>query len=116
VKWIHEALFAWQPNRRYALWHDRAMFHFLVESSDRTAYLGKLDRALAPAGAVIIGTFAPDGPKECSGLPVARYSADELASVLGLAFGGVETLREHHTTPAGAIQPFTWIAARRSRN
>ncbi|MDE3086606.1 MAG: SAM-dependent methyltransferase, partial [Acidobacteriota bacterium] len=53
-----------------------------------------------------------DGPEQCSGLPVARYSADELCGVLGPSFRAVERRRELHTTPGGAVQPFTWVAGR----
>jgi len=70
-----------------------------------------LRAALAPAGAVVIATFAPDGPDQCSGLPVARYSAEDLTALLGDAFTVVATSREEHTTPTGARQPFTWVAA-----
>ena len=114
VTWINEDLLAWRPSRQYALWHDRAVFHFLVEPVERAAYLDTLDRALARAGTVVIGTFAADGPPKCSGLPVMRYTVGGLASALGPDFEVIETLREQHTTPAGSIQPFTWITARRS--
>ena len=112
VSWVHEDVLAWRPQRRFALWHDRAVFHFLIEPSDQQRYLAALSAALAPAGATILATFAPDGPDHCSGLPVARYSADDLSALLGDAFAVVEASREEHTTPTGALQPFTWVAAR----
>jgi hypothetical protein len=112
VSWLHEDLFAWRPSRRFDLWHDRAVFHFLVGKEDRDAYLDTLRAAIAPGGALIVATFAEDGPEYCSGLPVARYSAIDLGSVFGEGFAVVETRREVHTTPAGATQPFTWVAAR----
>jgi hypothetical protein len=62
---------------------------------------------------VILGTFAADGPNVCSGLPVARYTPVELGAMLGRDFELVASRREEHVTPAGAVQPFTWIAAQR---
>jgi hypothetical protein len=112
VKWLHEDILSWRPQRQYDLWHDRAAFHFLVDKSDRDAYLERLDLALVSGGAVVVATFALDGPEYCSGLPVARYSADDLASILGEKFEVIEKRREEHSTPGGTIQPFTWIAAR----
>ena len=112
VSWVHEDVLAWRPQQRFDLWHDRAVFHFLVDPADQQRYLATLRAALAPAGAVIIATFAPDGPHHCSGLPVARYSAEDLIALLGDAFTVVETFREEHTTPTGGLQPFTWIAGR----
>ena len=88
------------------------MFHFLVDSSARDSYLAQLRLALRHGGTVIMGTFAPDGPEYCSGLPAARYSGDELVKALGPGLEVVEELREEHLTPAGVTQPFTWLAAR----
>lgn len=102
----------WTPDRRFELWHDRAVFHFLVDESDRRRYFRALRHGLAPGGAVVLGTFAADAPLTCSGLPVARYSADDLVAQLGEPFEVVATRREEHVTPRGAVQPFTWIAGR----
>lgn len=112
VDWIASDLLTWEPTRRYALWHDRAVFHFL--SGDGVGvYRDLVHRAVAPRGYVVMATFAPDGPEWCSGLPVTRYDADHLIEVLGGEFMLVDQRREVHTTPSGAIQPFTWIAARK---
>ncbi|MFF5260874.1 class I SAM-dependent methyltransferase [Actinomadura viridis] len=116
ISWVHADLLSWRPQRRYAIWHDRAVFHFLTERADRDAYLDALRAALAPRGAVVLAAFAPEGPDRCSGLPVARYDAGGLAAELSGAFGDAVTLTarrsERHVTPAGAVQPFTWITAR----
>jgi hypothetical protein len=102
----------WTPDRRFELWHDRAVFHFLVERGDRRRYLHALRDVLSPGGAVVLGTFAADGPPTCSGLPVARYSADDLVAELGEPFEVLATRREEHVTPRGVVQPFTWVAGR----
>ncbi len=112
VVWIDHDLLTWEPTRRYDLWHDRAVFHFL-SGDDVEAYRDLVHRSLAPGGSVIMATFAPDGPEWCSGLPVTRYSADQLSTAIGDDFTVVEERREVHTTPGGATQTFTWIAARR---
>jgi len=88
-----------------ALWHDRAVFHFLVDPADQQVYARNLRASLADDGHAIIATFAPDGPESCSGLPVARWNADDLAAVLGLTL--VRQDRRIHTTPWGSTQPFT---------
>jgi hypothetical protein len=93
-----------------ALWHDRAVFHFLAHTADQRAYAESLRAALAPTGHVIVATFAPEGPETCSGLPVQRYDADELVAVLGFAPRDI-VRSEHrvHTTPWGTTQPFTVV-------
>jgi SAM-dependent methyltransferase len=90
------------------LWHDRAVFHFLTEPADRSAYVARLTGALRPGGRAIIATFAEDGPTRCSGLPVKRYSPDLLAAELGPAFRLVDSEREEHVTPFGTVQAFTY--------
>jgi hypothetical protein len=112
VQLIEHDLRTWHPTRRFGLWHDRAVLHFLVDPGDRRRYMEVLSQALQGGGGVVVGTFAPDGPDHCSGLPVVRYSVDELEALLGPGFEIVEARRHEHRTPAGAVQPFTWIAAR----
>ena len=114
VTWLAEDLLTWEPTRTYELWHDRAVFHFL-SGREVEDYRKVLCRALSPGGAVIMATFATDGPERCSGLPVTRYSAIEVGTALGRGFETVEHRREIHVTPSGTLQPFTWIAARRTR-
>jgi methyltransferase family protein len=112
VSWLNEDLLAWRPERRFDLWHDRAVFHFLVSSADRETYMQTLRSAIRAEGFVVIATFASNGPKSCSGLPVARYSAAGLSGLLGAGFEVVETRREEHITPGGVMQPLTWVAGR----
>ncbi|MBI4693830.1 MAG: class I SAM-dependent methyltransferase [Gammaproteobacteria bacterium] len=101
------------PAARYALWHDRAVFHFLTEAAERAAYLAQLRRALTADGQVVIATFAEDGPEKCSGLPVRRYRATELAAELGADFELCAHDREQHATPFGTTQSFTYCRFRR---
>jgi len=106
VTWIVADITNWQPAKEYDLWHDRAALHFLTEPSDRAAYAECVRKAVRPGGHVIIGTFAPDGPERCSGLPVVRHDAASLGEILGCSFKFVETRRHDHRTPGGAIQRF----------
>jgi trans-aconitate methyltransferase len=104
---------SWHPPRRYQAWHDRAVYHFLTLDEHRQQYLRTLDAATGPGAAAVFGCFAPDGPRHCSGLPVARYSPAQLARQLGAGWLLISQDREEHITPAGTTQPFTWIALRR---
>jgi hypothetical protein len=112
VHWVVADLLSWQPPRRYRVWHDRAVFHFLTAPMDQVRYRELLAAALAPGAAVVVGTFASDGPDHCSGLPTARYSPEQLSTALGTGIVPVASRRELHRTPSGAVQPFTWLAAR----
>ena len=90
------------------IWHDRAVFHFLVDEADRARYGTRLRQTLKVGGTAIVATFAPDGPDRCSGLPIVRYSPETLARELGPGLVLVEAVRHVHTTPWGAAQRFQY--------
>jgi hypothetical protein len=101
------------PARLYGLWHDRAVFHFLVEEAARDAYRRVLAAAVAPGGAAIVATFAEDGPGKCSNLTVRRYSVSALAAELDPVLELVSSRTEVHTTPWGSTQSFVYGRFRR---
>lgn len=101
------------PAQAYDVWHDRAVFHFLTSEDDRKAYVETVLRAVKPGGHVIVATFAEDGPLQCSGLPVRRYSADELHAEFGQPFTLLRHQREEHHTPFGTVQKFVYCYCRR---
>jgi SAM-dependent methyltransferase len=103
----------WAPHGRYDIWHDRAVFHFLTDPIERDRYVELAGRAVRAGGALVVGAFADDGPTHCSGLPVVRYSPRELANAFSTSFALVAEEQEEHTTPAGVIQPFSWVVLRR---
>ncbi len=103
-----------QPDRRYALWHDRAVFHFLVAAEDRARYLETLRTALLPGGHVVMATFGPQGPERCSGLPVQRYDAKSLSETLGSDYQLVRSFLEDHRTPGGVLQQFLYTRYQRA--
>lgn len=115
VRWFLGDVTTWEPDTAYALWHDRAVFHFLVAENARRAYLWTLEQALRPDSHLVLGTFSPNGPPRCSGLPVVRYSAPELEKFFAPGFELLESRREEHRTPAGAVQEFQWARFRRTR-
>ncbi len=96
------------PEDAFALWHDRAVFHFLTEAPDRERYREQLIRALRPDGHLIIGTFAPEAPPKCSGLPVQRYDPDLLSETLGDEFKLQRHQKEMHVTPGGVEQMYLY--------
>lgn len=114
VQWLVADLLRWTPPRRFALWHDRAVFHFLTEPDDRARYREMAADGVTPGGHLILATFAADGPEQCSGLPVVRFDAMDLADVFSKDFTPVGHRREHHRTPAGIDQPFTWLVLQRT--
>lgn len=100
------------PEHVYDFWHDRAVFHFLTEEEARRKYVAAVRRALKPNGHVVVATFGPSGPDECSGLPVARYSAEGIHSQFGGQFRKVGSDTELHRTPWGSEQEFVYCYCR----
>ena len=106
VTWIEADVTAEWSAAPADIWHDRAVFHFLTDAADRARYVEHLTRTLKPGGQAVMATFAPAGPPTCSGLAVARYSPEALATELGAAFRLEDSVRETHRTPSGATQEF----------
>lgn len=105
----------WVPTRNFDLWHDRAVFHFMKSAEEKAAYLSVMSRAVRPGGIALVGTFAEDGPSQCSGLDVSRYSPMQLANEFEEFFELESTESEKHVTPWGAVQHFTWVTLRRKQ-
>lgn len=114
VQWVAADITSWEPTQTYDLWHDRAAFHFLTDPADRSAYVERLKKAVKRGGHVVIGTFAPDGPEKCSGLPIVRYDAASLSKMLGTDFKLIDARRHDHATPWGAVQRFQFSTFRRN--
>lgn len=109
VEWFDEDVTCFKPPHPFSLWHDRAVFHFLTEASDRHSYVDVLKRALAPNSHVIIAAFALGGPTKCSGLDIVQYDAEKLQAELGDDFELVEEISEMHITPSKAEQNFSYF-------
>ena len=115
VQLLQADVLSFEPTRRYALWHDRAVFHFLVEAVDRKRYIAALQRGLLEDGHVVIATFGPLGPEKCSGLPVRRYDSTSLAAELGNEFALTDSALVLHRTPSGAEQQLLYCHFQRTR-
>ncbi|WP_091391037.1 class I SAM-dependent methyltransferase [Microbulbifer marinus] len=114
VRWLEANILEIDlPNQAYDVWHDRAVFHFLTDERERKAYVDAVLCAVKPGGHVIVATFAEDGPETCSGLPVVRYSADQLHGEFGAPFDLLGQEREEHHTPAGVVQCFVYCFCRK---
>ena len=96
----------------FAVWHDRAVFHFLTDPADRARYVDQVRRAVRPGGHVIVASFATDGPTRCSGLDVVRYAPDAMHAEFGAGFQLLDSVREDHCTPTGSSQAFVYCLCR----
>jgi SAM-dependent methyltransferase len=102
------------PKHHFELWHDRAVFHFFTEQKQQRKYRENILNALKPGGHLIVGTFAPEAPAKCSGLPVQRYSPEQLENALGGEFELKRHHKELHITPGGVEQMYLYCQFHRT--
>ena len=106
IKWIVSDITQFQPSRTYALWHDRAVFHFLTHREDIVAYKHLVSNYLSHS--LILSTFSLNGPLKCSGLPIQQYDATSLASLFAPQLELVHHQEEIHHTPFNTTQAFIY--------
>jgi len=96
------------PPKYFCMWHDRAVFHFLIEAEAQQQYRDAMLKTLKIGGYFLIGTFSPDAPPQCSGLPVQRYTSDLLGKIFGKEFELKRQQNEIHYTPSGVEQAYIY--------
>ena len=100
--------------KQFDLWHDRAVFHFLTDPAARHAYVQLVRRSVKPGGHVLMATFGPNGPLQCSGLDVVRYEEKSLHHEFGKGFNLMGSELAQHHTPMGTDQEFIYCWCRLS--
>lgn len=108
VSWIESDVTEFQPERRYDLWHDRAVFHFLIEAIDHERYIRIAKDALRAGGHLVLATFGPEGPLKCSGLEIRRYGIEQLQDLFGADFELRQYETQDHETPSRSMQQFLY--------
>lgn len=113
VEWVVGDVLDQRDYGEIDAWHDRAVFHFLVDHTARRRYTDAAAKAVPVGGHAVVATFALTGPEKCSGLPVRRYEPDSLAGEFAARFRLIKTANETHTTPWGQTQDFVYVVLRR---
>lgn len=108
VHWVVSDVTTFQPEQPYALWHDRAAFHFLTSVEDLEAYHAAMQLGTATGSKAIVATFSTNGPMACSGTKIQQYDPAALAQALPADWHAVDAFQVEHTTPSGGIQEFTF--------
>jgi SAM-dependent methyltransferase len=98
--------------KKFTLWHDRAVFHFLTDPAARQEYVDLVRSSVKPGGYVLMATFGPNGPLKCSGLDVVRYDEKSLHNEFGEGFSLQGSELTQHQTPMGADQQFLYCWCR----
>lgn len=114
ICWVESDVLGFTPDRVHTLWHDRATFHFLTETSQVRRYLEIAHLSIRTGGFLILGTFSDKGPTTCSGLPVQRYSISGLREAVSPYFEMIYGRNLGHHTPSGGVQDYTFCLFKRS--
>ncbi len=113
VKLLEVPVLQFRPHRRYALWHDRGVFHRLVHPDDRQAYVEIVQQALRPEGSLVITTYGLEGPARYGGGSVVGYTARTLPAELGDQFELAEHMTETLRSSSGESHPLLHCRFRR---
>jgi len=113
VHWYEKDVTQFQIDSKFAIWHDRAVFHFLTAANDRKSYLNTLNNQLSATGQVIIATFSLDGPTKCSDLPIVQYDETKIQKEVQDILQLYHTISEVHITPSQKQQKFKYFCFKR---
>lgn len=107
IEWIICDINDFNPKKKYVLWHDRAVFHFLTSNIEINRYVEKVK---LNSENFIVGTFSTSGPKKCSGLEITQYDKNQLSKLFedSMAIKKVEYI--NHTTPFETTQNFIFCS------
>ena len=106
VQWYVENVLDFNTEKNFSIWHDRAVFHFLISKEDVEQYKQVALKNIVKGGYLILGTFSENGPEKCSGLNVSRYSPESLKKIFNPEFKMIESFTIDHKTPFDTIQNF----------
>jgi len=115
VKWVESDVLQFHPDKKYDCWHDRAVFHFVTDNKEINAYKKQIAGSVKEEGKLIVGTFSEKGPEKCSGLPVHRYSQQQLTDTLSSNFQKIKCIEETHQTPFKTTQSFTFCSFQKKK-
>jgi cyclopropane fatty-acyl-phospholipid synthase-like methyltransferase len=108
VQWIVSDINEFNPTKKYAIWHDRAVFHFVTEEENIKRYVEIVSKYTTDH--FIIGTFSENGPLKCSGLDIKQYNQEKLFHLFGHTFDLTSCFTEDHKTPFDTIQNFIFAS------
>ena len=106
VKWVISDITNFLPEKKYDVWHDRAVFHFLTEQKDIAKYKKLVNKSINDY--FVLATFSDEGPNKCSGLEICKYSELDLKKQFDNSFKVIESFKKNHSTPFNTTQNFTF--------
>ncbi len=114
ITYICNDILNFTPTKKFDIWHDRAVFHFLTTKKERTQYFEVLTNSLKEEGTSIISTFRVDGPIACAGLEIVQYDYTKMLNELPKELELVESEEYVHITPKQGEQKYIYFVIRKN--
>ncbi len=114
IQWIECDIREFDSDNTYDIWHDRALFHFLISQKDISHYVGLVRKHVRNGGYVIVSSFSTNGPMMCSGLDTKQHSEESMKKLFSGGFEHIKSFEEEHVTPHGIGQIFTYSLFRKT--
>ena len=111
VNWIISDILDFKPKKKYALWHDRASFHFLTNPTDINCYKDLVNQWVE--NYLILGTFSKKGPLKCSGLPITQHNCESITKNFQKKFDLIKCKYVIHETPFKTKQHFVFSSLKK---
>lgn len=108
IQWYVSDIVHFESERKFDIWHDRAVFHFLTKDEDIDIYKALVKKSVKQNGYFILGTFSEQGPTKCSGIEIKQYSKESMQALFQDDFTCIQAFNEDHSTPFDTKQNFTF--------
>lgn len=117
ANWIVSDILNFKQDMEFDIWHDRAVFHFLVDHKSQLKYKEKMLSNISSHGYAIIGGFSKNSDaKQCSGLRVCQHDRESIFKIFGPEFMMVDDFEQVHHTPSGSEQNFYWSILKKTNS
>ena len=109
IKFECNDILNFQTDKKFNIWHDRAVLHFLLTKKERVKYFKVLSDSVKDDGIAIISTFRVDGPIQCAGLNICQYNHASMLAELPDELELVESEEYLHITPKNSEQKYIYF-------
>ena len=116
VRYVCDDVLNYKTDKKFDIWHDRAVFHFLTTKKERDAYFEVLTNVLKENATAIISTFRVDGPIACAGLDVVQYDETKMLSSLPSGLRLLKSEEFTHVTPKNSEQKYIYFIMKKEGN
>lgn len=114
INYICEDILNFQTNKKFDIWHDRAVFHFLLSQKERHKYFEVLTNSLNSGAIAVISTFNADGPIQCAGLDIVQYDEKKMLSELPNNLELIKSEEFIHVTPKDSEQKYIYFIIKKT--